>query len=91
MAHIKKETLVELILNTIMSSFRYMRDSGQIKGCPVSGDSEFKLSRLILNEENDYALRVIIQLNKEMQNGENISRGFVEKQLIGRFLTQGTR
>lgn len=69
-AMLENETIIELWGKNIIKSFRFLRDSGQIKS-PIRSNPERKTFRLIMHGINDHCLKLLVSnyvKNKEMVN-----------------------
>ena len=68
---VRGQTLHELWLRQIMSSFRFLRDSGQIKGVTVNVSEEKHLLDQVILNENTNCLKSIIQYNTSVNKRKN--------------------
>lgn len=63
-ALVKNQTIFELWGKRIIKSFRFLRDSGQIK-TPIKSDPERMIFRTIMHGVQDHALKLLVRNNIE--------------------------
>lgn len=80
---VKKKTIFELWGHQIIVSFRFLRDSGQIK-CQLTGDEERKIFHFIMHGINDFCLKQLIQnrLKHEETTKNQQKKARIDKQIL---------
>ena len=62
-ALLRNQTIQELWLHQIVTTFRFLRDSAQIKNLPVSSSEEQDIFKNLIMRENENLLKMIVHYN----------------------------